>query len=45
MTTDQVPKADVRYTESPASWNVRDTNRYGFVYQQPYTYELARWAQ
>jgi len=33
MATDQVPKADVRYTESPASWNVRYTTTSGFVCQ------------
>ena len=33
MTTDQVPKADVRFTESPASWNVRYTTMSGFVCQ------------
>jgi hypothetical protein len=30
MTTDHVPKADVRYTESPASWNVRYMTTSGF---------------
>ena len=31
MNTDQVPKTDVRYTESPASWNVRYATTSGFV--------------